>query len=288
MWRLTTHGDPDISMWGVAGAPTTLLSAFGCVADVCNNLVGPIGAAPNVTIDDGHNYWVIFSSGRLITGADTATVDPQYAFGVKDCVLSSPCAETPERPDLYDVSNIAVCTSCSPTANVSINGGTDYTIGLNQGVGNLVDTINRKDGWVLAFPYQGERALNMPVVVGGTVFFTTFTPAASLCDFGGEGRLYSLYYATGSAYTNAGLGTRTDLNGRQVGLTSISLGDGMSSQVAVHIEANGDGTHGETGSGVGCSSQVSVDTQTSTGAIVKACVKPALAPWSRLIAWRDL
>ena len=297
MWRLVTNGDTDPDNWGIHSGPdqkpTKLISTFtsgGTCADttaVCANKVGPVTAAPALSSDDTHNIWVFFGTGRYFSNLDKTNTDPQQFFGVKDCFITGVCADqTVEQHNLLDVSQVVVCTSCTPTANVSTDGGGTFTVGFQAGGGNLVNNIQNMDGWVTNLPNVRERNFTPPTILGGTLFFTTFIPSDDLCVSGGNGLLYNLYYGTGTPFSDSMIGT-TVVGANTIANASLSLGFGMPSQAAVQIGAQGTGAHGTT-SNTGCVGRVTAFVQAGTGAINQFCSKPALSPWSRLLSWRDL
>jgi type IV pilus assembly protein PilY1 len=274
----------------VSGAPTKLISTFACAdaTPTCPAVVGPIMGAPALSIDDAHNFWVFFGTGRLITALDKGNPDSQNFFGVKDCIILNVCSDqTIERHNLVDVSSFSVCTDCDPAMNVSTDGGATFSSGFAGGPTSLVGSVVAKDGWVTTLT-GGERSLSTAGLLGGTLFFSTFTPDASICEFSGAGRLYGLYYLTGTGYTTSALGTST-VAGHEMARQFIQLDSGMPSQVALHIgsQATGPDNTGTSGP-IGCTSRVTASIGTSTAAVSQPCVKPALNPWSRLISWRDL
>ena len=295
MWRLLTNGNTDPDNWGVRSGPdqlaTTLISTFTCVDTTvtCATKVGPVTARPTLSSDDTHNIWVFFGTGRYFSNLDKTNTDSQQFLGVKDCVLTSPSVCTDganEYHNLLDVSNVVVCTSCVPSASVSLNGGATFTVGFNGGAGNLVNNVQNIDGWVVLLPNVRERSLSTPTLLGGTLFFTTFTTSADICVAGGNGLLYALYYETGTPYRDSMIGTSV-VGANTIANRSLALGVGMPSQAAVQIGAQGTGAHGST-SNAGCIGQVTAFVQAGTGAINQFCAKPALSPWSRLLSWRDL
>ena len=327
MWRLTTNGgNTDPNTWGIVSGtsgspfgssggsfgppflcpsggprcPTPLISAFTystpqattCVsASPCN--IGPITAAPSLTSDDTHNIWVFFGTGRYYDNKDKAVVDIQHFFGVKDSfiTLGSP-AQTTERNNLFNSSNIVVCSSCAPDKNVSVDGGATYTKGFDTGTDVLLNNIQGMDGWFTTFSNPpnpltpGERNLSTSVLIGGTLFFTTFTPPNDICQAQGTGLLYALYYQTGGPYKTSALGDTTSGDMTLV-KKSIGLGQGLPSQMAIQIGALGTGALG-TSSSTGCSGRITGFIQTSTDVLVQPCVKSAFSAWSRMLSWRDL
>ena len=134
-------------------------------------------------------------------------------------------------------------------------------------------------------PAAGERVLSDPRLLGGTAFFTTFIPDNDICDAAGTGNVYALFYLTGTAYKNPIIG-QTTTGSNTFSSTSVSLGTGLPSQMAVQIGQQGSGLSG-TASGSGCQGSVTGFIQGSTGAINQLCAKPALPLWSRYISWNN-
>jgi type IV pilus assembly protein PilY1 len=291
LYRLTTGGCSSLctrarDTWGIDDSgnrvPTVLLKTFGSLSA----RMGPVTAAPNASIDDANAIWVYWGTGHFYGDGDQSNTDTQHFFGVKDPVVTGGCTQTNllncEQNDLVDVSSAVVCTICVDIgidAVEGVAGVTDF-----DGLQSLVES---KEGWFTTLPTLGERSLSRATVLGGSVVFTTFSPdTGNVCNSKGSGRLYGLFYLTGSAYTESMLGTET------VGLNTnlsrfVDLGAGLPSQVSVHVGRNGTAENGTIGSATGCSGRVTFyDGRNS--AVDGTCGKPALAFWSRLISWRDL
>lgn len=64
--------------------------------------------------------------------------------------------------------------------------------------------------------------------------FTSFRPNDDVCDSGGRGRLYGLYYETGTAYKKD-IFSLTDPPVGTVLERSLDLGQGKPSSLAIHI-----------------------------------------------------
>ena len=311
MYRLTTGSSTDTTTWGIACSgtcettrkPSALISSFAYTttqATTCATVspcsVGPVTAAPNVTSDDTGNIWILFGTGRFFSTADKTNTDIQHFFGVKDSFLTggSP-AQTTERNNLFNSSNVIVCTSCAGSANVSTNGGTtaaDFTTSFDTGSSSLMAQVLNVDGWFTTFSNPpnpltpGERNLSLSTLIGGTLFFTTFTPTSDICQASGTGQLYAVFYQTGGPYKESAIGT-TSVGGSTLASKSISLGQGLPSQMAVQLGAAGSGTSGSTSSS-GCSGRITGFIQASTGVLGQVCGKSAFQAWSRMLSWRDL
>jgi Tfp pilus tip-associated adhesin PilY1 len=166
------------------------------------------------------------------------------------------------------------------------NGGSSFTIGFDVGANNLLSSaaLQSADGWFTTLPNLGERNLSSAMLLGGTLFFTSYTPQDDVSSFSGDGRLYAVYYLTGTAYKEDALGSTAGVLNK-----SISLGFGLPSRMALHLGAEGTGADGTIGgSGSGCSGRVTGIIQTSTGQLAQVCGKPALDAWSRRVSWKDM
>ena len=287
LYRLTTGGgNPNLSMWGIGSGsnrvPTVLLATFPSSG---NTEVGPVAAAPTVTMDEASKLWVFFGSGRFYSTLDIGNTDTQYFFGVKDPVLTSSCTQATvtncERPNLLDVSSATVCAVCTGNQVTGVSGVTSL---LGSSSTTLQGKVQSMDGWVTVLPALRERALVSPTLLGGIVFFTTFIPTDDLCAASGTGNLYGLFYLTGSAFKPAVIGATT-VGSETIVNRSIDLGTaGMASSMAVHIGGQGTGGSGAT-SGSGCTGRVTGFIQSSTGTLSQFCANPALSTWSRYISW---
>jgi type IV pilus assembly protein PilY1 len=294
MWRLTTNGDTDPGNWGVSGVPTKLISTFACAdtTATCGTKVGPIVAAPAMAMDDTNNLWVFFGTGRFYSSLDKADQDPKHFFGVKDCNLTGQCAVgAVEQHDLYDASNVVVCTQCAdPAQNVSLDGGSTYGKSFDAGGSSLLNDVGAKSGWFIALEEARERNLTTAVAIGGTLFFTTVFPGTDVCVSEAQGRIYALYYKTGTPYKESSLGESVSSGNANVkeANKSINLGSGVPSGVTVHLGARGTGADGSTNSNQGSVGGLNLLVQMSNVDTKKTAVKAALQPWSRILSWRDV
>jgi type IV pilus assembly protein PilY1 len=167
--------------------------------------------------------------------------------------------------------------------------------------GSLLNNVQNSEGWFTTFndptaPFQipprsamtpGERNVTTPIVLGGIIFFTTFTPSGDICVASGTGLLYGVFYQTGGPFTGSAVGDSSNASGDTLVNKSLALGQGMWSQANIHIGAQGAGATGSTNSGSGCVGTVTIYSQSSTGAVTGVCGNVS-NPWSRMISWRDL
>jgi len=95
-----------------------------------------------------------------------------------------------------------------------------------------------------------------------------------------------VYYLTGGPYTASAIGTAASGSDTLTAKT-LSLGQGLPSQMGIQIGAQGSGASG-TSSGSGCAGRITGFIQASTGALGQTCGAAALSLWSRMVSWRDL
>jgi type IV pilus assembly protein PilY1 len=263
--------------------------------------LGPVTSSPAVAVDDANNLWLFLGTGRYYSAGagvvDSTSTAQQYLIGVKDQLLSNTCTVTGNPAekevdsdncssvDLIDVSSAEICV----LGIGDCGGATKQVVGVSglAATGSFSDMINlvkTKEGWFYNLPVPGggapsERMVATPSVFGGVAFFPTFLPSTDPCVAAGTSNLYGLYYVTGTAYSSPVIGTATS-GSNQISKASISLGEGLSTAIAIHIGAQGNGT-----TGGGSLSGTKACSQSSTGALNCFNVKPALGAASRYISW---
>lgn len=101
--------------------------------------------------------------------------------------------------------------------------------------------------------------------------FSTFKPNTDICQYGGDGRLYGLYYETGTAYKqdvfshgNPAAGTKLE--------RSLDLGQGRPSGISIHLGQQKGGK---------------LYVQQSTGAIEEMLVNPPFRSKSGSVNWYE-
>ncbi|MEE8478186.1 MAG: PilC/PilY family type IV pilus protein, partial [Gemmatimonadales bacterium] len=246
LYRLTMNTCPvagcSPNAWGIdvggVRTATEVLDTFG----VGPLKLGPMAAAPAVAIDGGNKLWVFAGTGRYYDNVDRTSTDQQYFVGVKDSVMNDACTESTTTNclpavGLVDVSGAKVCVigtgTCGSAGNEQVTGVTGATT-----FPSLIAKVGAKDGWYTTLALTGERALVRPLVLGGVVLFPTYVPAGDPCGSTGESHLYALYYLTGSAYSTPVIGKDTGAGGTEYVKRSTALGEGMASEVAVHVGHN--------------------------------------------------
>jgi Tfp pilus tip-associated adhesin PilY1 len=295
----------DPSLWGVPSgtvgvqAPSEILYQFLDGGGTTKTL-GPVPAAVGVAIDQTGNTWVFAGTGRYYTQTsgtgDKIDTSVQYLVGIKDSVMqgSGGCVggdvtitgcrlSSTLSDELIDMSTATIC---------QLGSGTCTGTGVNQQVtsvpamaaggtyASLMSLVQSKKGWFTKLTVPGgglpsERSVANPVVLGGIVFFPTFTPSGDVCVAAGASNLYGLYYVTGGAYSSPVLG----MTGQNIN-SKTSLGEGLATTVAIHLGAQGDGT-----TGAGSNTGVKACSQSSTGAINCVNTGTASAVASHFLSW---
>jgi type IV pilus assembly protein PilY1 len=254
MYRLTTKtcslNCSDPLNWHVNEDPTTW--TFSTLFQ----LDQPVTAPPSVSLDDQGKLWVYFGTGRYFSEADKTDSSLQRFYGIIDPCIHGGCTDTISISNLLDASLATVSTGGSVSG---ISGVTDWT--------SLLSTVKGKDGWYLNLTTSGERTLSKPSVLGGIVLFTTFIPNNYICSFGGTGKLYALFYTTGTAYKRSVIGTEGDVIKK-----SMDLGVGVPSSLGIHV--------GQEEGGKGY-------VQQSTGTIQEIDVNPAFKIKGGTMSWRE-
>ena len=300
MYRLTTSGCTNApcstSTWGVANgvnrAPTEILDTFNDYNAVSGVTVemGPMTAAPSVTIDDANKVWVFFGTGRYLSNSDKTDTAQQYLFGIKDNVMNSGCTQTDtvncNNVNLVNTTNAVVCVVCSSGTNQMTDPNNPGVTDVTSGANSMAGLIQSKDGWYVklatAAGTAAERSVSSPVVIAGAIFFPTLIPTNDFCASTGTSYLYALYYKTGSAYSSPIIGTSASGANTNAN-TRVLLGDGVASQVAIHIDGTGTSS-GATGGGPG-GPPIKACAQMSTGAAKCQDASGPNPPWSRYMSW---
>jgi type IV pilus assembly protein PilY1 len=221
----------------------------------------PITSSATASIDEDENVWVYFGAGKYYSDVDKTDTATKYFYGIKDPCPYGGCTAADEvaLADLYNSTNIIVLT------NKEVVGATATTWDT------FVDEVQTKEGWYLSLVTSGERVLNRPSVLGGLVMFPSFIPDPDICNYGGSGKFYALYYETGTAYYKELLGTEA-YGDEEKSLKFKDLGQGVTSEVGLHV---------------GKKSTCTGFIQQSTGAVEQVEVAPAFSIRSGIIGWQQ-
>lgn len=202
--------------------------------------------------------WLYFGSGRYEDARDKLNNARQYFFGLKD---------TPDNDAAYPDSYVVTPSELNA---VSINLAADNLVSgasLSESIivldartlsdaessnrYRVIDGLNSlKRSWVLRLIAAGsdgaERVTSQPLVVGGMVFFTAFTPSSDACSGSGTTWLYALQYDSGlgpdePVFDIDGNG-RVDaddmisVDGEKVPPAGVLIGKGQGARPVVHGE----------------------------------------------------
>lgn len=210
-WRLSGT-DPSTSGWT---ATTGTISEVLDLSDLTGVTGQPFLSKP-LTVKDttgSGTYWVFAGTGRLYVQDDNLSTTQHSYYGVKERldVNNLPIAYQALRTGgtaadrLQDVTDVFVDSGGAVTTAGNLPGGTTT---FNQ-IQALTTGSNRA-GWYLDFentpgdPFN-ERTLSGTAFSKDLIFFTSYRPPTDVCTAVGQGRLYGLYYKTGTKHPVAGL-----------------------------------------------------------------------------------
>ncbi len=307
MYRLTTSGCVNApcstSTWGVANggnrSATEIIDTFYDYNALTGTTVetGPVTTAPSVTIDDANKVWVFFGTGRYLSNSDKTNTEQQYLFGIKDNVMNGGCIQAGTTNCLIDdtsakalvnTTNSVVCVVCATGTNQMTDSNNPTLTDVTTGANSMVGLVQSKDGWyvklVTAAGTSAERSVSSPVVLAGAVFFPTLIPTNDFCSSTGTSYLYALYYKTGSAYSSPIIGTSAS-GANTNSDTRVLMGEGVASQVAVHIDGPGTSNGSSSGGGTGGKPPIKFCSQMSTGSSECKDASGPNPPWSRYLTW---
>jgi type IV pilus assembly protein PilY1 len=207
--------------WIVANSGAALFSA---------GKTKPITTPPEIALHPDGGRIVMFGTGRYLVTGDNDSDLAQSFYGIRDTGSIVTAADLVEQV-------VTVTT---------INGNTYRVIG--PGCGPSEDPPNLcpdpDKGWYINLPTLKERATGSPKLAGAKIFFNTFIPSDSACDFGGTGWLMAIDYRDGSVpedrtfdTNNSGSINTTDtpVAGAQIGaaLGGTTLIKGSASAAAI-------------------------------------------------------
>ncbi len=167
MWKATVP-DHIGSPWG--DAASTVLEVL-----TTTGVTQPIRIKPSLSLFDrtgGQVVAVYFGTGKFDVTTDKTTTDTQSFY----CILDEGTLPVP-KSDLVNSDSPGISGYCSENGEIPAT----------------------KRGWYFDLSNTGERVTATSLLVGGIVFFTTFTPNNDVCGYGGVARLYAVKYDTGCA-----------------------------------------------------------------------------------------
>ncbi len=173
MWKITPKTN---EVWGDATTlQASILTSTGFVDNSGHFNKQPIRIKPSLSFyqrTNGKVMAVYFGTGKFDLTEDKTNTDTQSFY----CVLDEGYTEL-TRNDLVDSDHPGIDGYCSEHGQIPAD----------------------KHGWYFNLPNEGERVTASSLLVGGIVFFTTFTPNNDVCGYGGVARLYAVKYDTGCA-----------------------------------------------------------------------------------------
>jgi type IV pilus assembly protein PilY1 len=249
----------------------------------------PITTSFNMSVDGDQNVWIYGGTGRFMDLSDKADEEQNYLFGIKDPFFNNKYdPDNPSNTEgLSGYLDYAAESAIAPISiypdDKQLFNANPYTINSDEAVADPdVDKVTGGDGFntwagLLAEArkdtYDGwyrnlcegsisatadnncnttgpsERSITEPTILSGIVLYPTFSPSSDICGFGGDGRLWALYYETGTAYWKRIFGN-PDQDPIEY---ALYLGSGISSAFGLHI---------------GKQDGATVFTQMSTGTII--------------------
>ncbi|MFH1090039.1 MAG: PilC/PilY family type IV pilus protein, partial [Pseudomonadota bacterium] len=184
-----------------ASPPTPLTNPNDWVLSTLFDAEGPISASPNVSRDVAGRLWVYFGTGRFWSVEDKA--ECLAACAVPGSPACTNCINTSKRwffgikEPLYTLGPNTGRLNYVTVLKANLRNTTGYVmfedgyLDLNGDMvpdktfTEFVTEMNDYDGWRIQFADQGERSSYQPVILGGIVTFTTYTPSTDICDYEG-------------------------------------------------------------------------------------------------------
>lgn len=184
------------------------------------NMERPITAEGSISTDDYNHLWVYFGTGRFFSEVDEVDTTTQRYIGIRDDTTHATTVA-----GLYNVTDVKVDTNDV----IHFPGGATGTFA------ELIDTVNAHGGWWREHLGVRERNLTTALVFGGAVLYTTYLPESDICSYGGTGRLYALYYRTGTAHINPSFLKAKDTLYNPY---CVDVGQGMPSEPSLYVSGD--------------------------------------------------
>ena len=246
LWQFDLRGS-DTTQWGVATIKTqgSAASSKQPVFVACTDNTEPCPAAnrqaittrPSVSFHpkDLDSLMLYIGTGKYLESADANTTQVQTVYGVKEkiTVASGTGAltfETAKQSSIKSgtINDITDCTSSGAGTTVTCEARTIASPG--------VDWTTDK-GWRLNLPGTGERIIAPLQYINGIVFFNTFIPSTSPCDFGGTGYLMGVLGMTGGQVTDFALfDTNKDMTFNALDISTAGVKVGAALGGATHLK----------------------------------------------------
>jgi type IV pilus assembly protein PilY1 len=161
----------------------------------------PIINSPEVTLHPTAGNMVLFGTGKFLETGDTTSTSVQSFYGVQDngSTVSGRGELSPQTIGTIFVAQANPLGLSPAPADVEYR-----TVTAGCGASPLPACPTTSKGWYVDLPTPGERSTGTARLVSGNIFFNTFIPSTSPCEFGGTGWLMALNYLTGAMPTPGG------------------------------------------------------------------------------------
>lgn len=253
-------GDLQGNMWKFdLSAPSAASWTSASLLYVARDGLGtrqPIINSPEVTLHPTTGNMVLFGTGKFLETGDTISTDVQSFYGVQD-----DGSTVTGRGELSPQTiNTIMVAQANPLGLSPAPAAVQYrTVTPGCGASPLLACPTPTKGWYVDLPTSGERSTGTARLVSGNIYFNTFIPSVSPCEFGGTGWLMALHYLTG---VTPAPGSTFDTNNDGVidGLDTPAAGVNVGASLGGTTPISGSG--GST-TGVGVSSTTDGNTPTT-------------------------
>lgn len=203
-------GDLQGNMWkfdlssSSASSWTSASLVFVAQDDLGNRQ--PIINSPVVTLHPTSGNMVLFGTGKFLETGDAISTLEQSFYGIHDTgtTVSGRSALIPQIVSTTTIDRDTVTPGC----------------------GTLPVCPGSPQGWYMDLPIPKERVTGTPKLESGMIFFNTFIPSVTPCEFGGTGYSMSLDYLTGGLLQPGIFDTNNDgmIDSLDVAVAGVQVG----------------------------------------------------------------
>ncbi len=233
-----------------------------------------ITGRPTFATDERGNGWVYFGTGRLFAKYDNQTTFQHALYGIKDPLYTKGTlggSGSLTLSNLQETSGVKVFSD----RTLSDPGGVISPALTSNTFDALQNRIASKEGWFRNFSNATptERSFTNPKYFLGFLLSTSYQPNSDICSPEGQSYLSALYYKTGTAFPDAGLGSPSTGSNPETE-PKVNLGQGVASDLTIITDGRGNG-------------KPTVSSNMSTGSVIGIKVKPPVAPSGRQ-SWTEI
>ena len=230
LWKFDVT-EPDQNTWGIAGGS-------GIVEPLFETPDGqPITSQPQATMhpDNLGGFMIFFGTGKYLEVNDNDRSDQatQSFYGIwdKNNAFQNTDVSNLLRQSITNQYDQSFDTDDDglPDKDFKLRDVSDELINWDTHHGWVLDLVPQKLNGVPNSLNDGERQVSNAVVRNGRVLFSTLTPSAAACDFGGSSFLMQVDFRDGSALEFPAF----DLNGDGEFDTDDTTASGRASNVGV-------------------------------------------------------